>query len=124
MIVLFALLVTAACIRQGQECVRIESPFESLNLVSEVTVTKNILIEVTVDQMENYAHGHPVYCLLNTSLTVSDEWGERILKKRFFGNAGSVSFVFIGENEIFFANWSPVEASNVSYEEGIFLFCS
>ncbi|MBU7023214.1 MAG: hypothetical protein HXS40_03525 [Theionarchaea archaeon] len=123
MIILFALLVTAACIRQGEECVRIESPFESLNLVSEVTVTKNILIEVDVDQMGNYAHGHSVYCLLNTSLTVSDEWGERILKKRFFGNAGSVSFVFIGENEIFFANWNPVEASNVSYEEGVFLFC-
>jgi hypothetical protein len=122
--VLFALLVTAACVQQEQECVRIESPFESLNVVSEVTVTKNILIEVTVDQMENYAHGYPVYCLLNTSLTVSDEWGERILKKRFHGNAGSVSFVFIGENEIFFANWSPVEASNVSYEDGIFQFCT
>lgn len=123
-IILLVVLVMASCIEQEQKCSTVESPFESLAFVSEITVTKYIFVEVSIDQMKIHAGDQPVYCMLNTHLDVSDEWGERILDKGFLGNAGWVSFVLVKEKEIFYATWKPVEASDVSYKDGVFIFCS
>ncbi len=123
-VAILSILMIASCIQQEYGCTRVESPFESLELVSEITVTENVFIEVSTDQMKAYAHGQPVYCILNAQLKVSDEWGRRTLKKSFSGNAGWVSFVFIEETKTYYVNWKPAEGSNVSYEEGVFVFCS